>query len=183
VLNVGKSRALPLAKLTAANRCEFAFSLRSHARFATTTLARRPWVCFEEWDVAMVSAIRGVREPIGIAGGDALYPERAAASLGPDRIVADPGEIVARAPDIIIIGSSCGKKFRPDQAAARPGWTDVARGARRRTPRDQVAADTAAGPGRADRWPLCLSRHHRWVVDNDLGPSLTRSILCFKPCC
>ena len=88
----------------------------------------------------MVSAIRGVSEPIGTAGGDALYPERAAASPGRDRIVADPGEIVARAPDIIIIiiiGSSCGKKFRPDQAAARPGWADVACGARRRTPRDQ----------------------------------------------
>jgi len=84
----------------------------------------------------MVSAIRGVSEPIGTAGGDALYPERAAASPGRDRIVADPGEIVARAPDIII-RSSCGKKFRPDQVAARPGWADVACGPRRRTPRDQ----------------------------------------------
>jgi iron complex transport system substrate-binding protein len=31
---------------------------------------------------------------------------------------------VARAPDIII-GSWCGKKFRPEKVAARPGWQHV----------------------------------------------------------
>jgi iron complex transport system substrate-binding protein len=29
-----------------------------------------------------------------------------------------------RAPDIIL-GSWCGKKFRPENVAARPGWQDV----------------------------------------------------------
>ena len=29
-----------------------------------------------------------------------------------------------RAPDIIV-GSWCGKKFRPEKVAARPGWQDV----------------------------------------------------------
>ena len=72
----------------------------------------------------MISAIRWVSELIGIAGGDDIFPERAAASLGRDRIVADPGEIVTRAPDILI-GSWCGKKFRPDKVAARPDWADV----------------------------------------------------------
>jgi iron complex transport system substrate-binding protein len=31
---------------------------------------------------------------------------------------------VDRAPDIIL-GSLCGKKFRPEKAAARPGWQEV----------------------------------------------------------
>ena len=48
----------------------------------------------------------------------------ALASLGRDRIVADGAEVVAAAPDIII-GSWCGKKFRPEQVAARPGWAGI----------------------------------------------------------
>ena len=36
----------------------------------------------------------------------------------------DGGEIVRRNPDIII-GSWCGKKFRPEKVAARPGWENV----------------------------------------------------------
>jgi iron complex transport system substrate-binding protein len=44
--------------------------------------------------------------------------------MGRDRIVADPAEIVRRNPDIII-GSWCGKKFRPEKVAARPGWGDI----------------------------------------------------------
>ena len=43
---------------------------------------------------------------------------------GADRIVADPAEIVRRQPDIVI-GSWCGKKFRPEKVAARAGWADV----------------------------------------------------------
>ena len=41
-----------------------------------------------------------------------------------ERIIADPAEVVRRAPDIII-GSWCGKKFRPEQLRARPGWEAV----------------------------------------------------------
>ena len=83
--------------------------------------AAPPAVYFEEWDEPLISAIRWVSELIGIAGGDDVFPERAAASLGRDRIVADLGEVVACAPDIII-GSWCGKKFRPEHVAARAGW-------------------------------------------------------------
>ena len=68
-----------------------------------------------------ISAIAWVSELIGIAGGDDVFPERARASLGSDRIIADPMEVVARAPDIVI-GSWCGKKFRPERVAARSGW-------------------------------------------------------------
>jgi iron complex transport system substrate-binding protein len=88
------------------------------------TLPRRPRVFFEEWDVPHISAIRWVSELVGIAGGDDVFPELAKESLGKNRIIADGAEIVERAPDIII-GSWCGKKFRPEKVAAREGWQDV----------------------------------------------------------
>lgn len=86
--------------------------------------ARRPRVYFEEWDEPAISAIRWVSELITIAGGDDIFPERAASPMATGRIVADLGEIV-RADPQIVIGSWCGKKFRPEQVAARPGWSEV----------------------------------------------------------
>ena len=88
-------------------------------------ISRRPRVYFEEWDTPHISAIRWVSELIGIAGGDDIFPELAAQSLGKNRILADGSEIIQRNPDIII-GSWCGKKFRPESVAARPGWGEVA---------------------------------------------------------
>ena len=86
--------------------------------------ARRPRVFFEEWDVPHISAIQWVSELIGIAGGDDCFPELAQQSLGKNRIIADGFTIVQRSPDIIL-GSWCGKKFRPETVAARDGWADV----------------------------------------------------------
>lgn len=85
---------------------------------------RRPKVYFEEWDEPHISAIRWVSELMGIAGGDDVFPELALQSLGKDRIIADDQSIIERSPDIVI-GSWCGKKFRPEKVAARPGWQDV----------------------------------------------------------
>ncbi|MDD2926197.1 ABC transporter substrate-binding protein [Rhodoferax sp.] len=91
---------------------------------ASACLPRRPRVYFEEWDEPHISAIRWVSELIGLAGGDDCFPELAAQPLGKQRIIADGAEIVRRNPDIII-GSWCGKKFRPEKVAARAGWQDV----------------------------------------------------------
>jgi iron complex transport system substrate-binding protein len=91
---------------------------------AAGALPRRPRVFFEEWDEPHISGIRWVSELLGIAGGDDVFPELAVQSLGKDRIVADGSEIVRRNPDIVI-GSWCGKKFRPEKVAARPGWEQV----------------------------------------------------------
>ena len=91
---------------------------------AATRLKRRPKIYFEEWDEPQISAIGWVSELMGIAGGDDCFPELAAQSLGKNRIIADSAEIVRRDPDIII-GSWCGKKFRPEKVAARPGWEEV----------------------------------------------------------
>ena len=86
--------------------------------------ARRPRIYFEEWDTPHISAIRWVSELIGIAGGDDCFPELAAESLGKNRIIAEGAEIVRRNPDLIL-GSWCGKKFRPETVAAREGWGAV----------------------------------------------------------
>ena len=93
-------------------------------RAAAARLPSRPRVYFEEWDEPPISAIRWVSELIAIAGGDDVFPRRAAAALGRDRIVADPAEVIAADPDIIV-GSWCGKKFRPEQVSARPGWDRI----------------------------------------------------------
>jgi iron complex transport system substrate-binding protein len=93
-------------------------------RVQASSFKRRPRVYFEEWDQPHISAIRWVSELIGIAGGDDIFPELAVQSLGKDRIIADGQTIVDRAPDIII-GSWCGKKFRPEKVAQRPGWQAV----------------------------------------------------------
>ena len=91
---------------------------------AARALPRRPRVFFEEWDEPHISGIRWVSELVGIAGGDDCFPELAVQPLGKDRIIADGAEIARRNPDIIV-GSWCGKKFRPEKVAARPGWEGV----------------------------------------------------------
>jgi len=84
-------------------------------------LPRRPKVYFEEWDEPLISGIQWVAELVRIAGGDDIFPERAAESLAKQRILEDPDEVIRRAPDIIL-GSWCGKKFQPGRVAARAGW-------------------------------------------------------------
>jgi iron complex transport system substrate-binding protein len=84
----------------------------------------RPRVYFEEWDEPLISGIQWVAELVRIAGGDDIFPERAAQPLARHRILADPLEVVRAAPDLIL-GSWCGKKFRPEQVAARPGWSAI----------------------------------------------------------
>jgi iron complex transport system substrate-binding protein len=95
-----------------------------NARADSRTASHRPRVYFEEWDEPNISAIRWVSELIGIAGGVDCFPELALEPLGKDRVVQNPAEIARRRPDIII-GSWCGKKFRPQRVAERPGWQDI----------------------------------------------------------
>jgi iron complex transport system substrate-binding protein len=116
------------ALVGAASEAErYASQLETHiesVRRSAALLPRRPRVYFEEWDEPLITGIRWVSELIGIAGGDDVFPERARCALGKDRILADAGEVVRRAPDIIL-GSWCGKRFRPNQVAARAGWDQV----------------------------------------------------------
>jgi iron complex transport system substrate-binding protein len=91
---------------------------------AAAALKRRPRVYFEEWYDPHISAIAWVSELIGIAGGDDCFPELACQPMGKDRIIADGADIVARNPDIVL-GSWCGRRFRPAHVLARPGWAEV----------------------------------------------------------
>lgn len=88
-------------------------------------LPRRPKVYFEEWDEPLISGIQWVAELVRLAGGDDILPELAAEPMAKNRIMADGSRVIARNPDIIF-GSWCGKKFRPEKVAARPGWAGIA---------------------------------------------------------
>ena len=93
-------------------------------REGAAILARRPRVYFEEWYDPLISGIRWVAELVEIAGGEDCFPELRNGSLARERIIADPDEVVRRAPDLII-GSWCGRKFRPERVAAREGWSAI----------------------------------------------------------
>jgi iron complex transport system substrate-binding protein len=96
----------------------------NHIETTAAKFKRRPKVYFEEWDNPHISCIRWVSELIHLAGGDDCFPELAQMPMGKDRIIADGQTIIDRAPDIII-GSLCGKKFRPENVMARQGWGSV----------------------------------------------------------
>ena len=125
---------------------QYVDTLQSHlhdVRASAATLPRRPRVYFEEWDEPAISAIRWVSELVAIAGGDDVFPQRAAASLARDRIVADASEIVrarARRHHRLVVRQEV--QARAGGRAHR--FCRCARGARRRAARDQVAADPAA---------------------------------------
>jgi iron complex transport system substrate-binding protein len=84
---------------------------------------RRPRVYFEEWDEPMISGIRWVSELIGIAGGDDILSELSLSQAAAGRIH-DGKTVLERKPDLIL-ASWCGKKFRPEKLAARPGWDAI----------------------------------------------------------
>jgi iron complex transport system substrate-binding protein len=90
-------------------------------RRAASAFPRRPRVYFEEWDEPMISGIRWVSELVEIAGGQDVFKQRSFSQSASGRIIADGNEVVKSQPDVII-GSWCGKKFRPEKVAARPGW-------------------------------------------------------------
>jgi iron complex transport system substrate-binding protein len=96
-----------------------------HAQIAARPPAwpRRPRVYFEEWDEPMISAIRWVSSWWPWPAATTCSPN-SPQSLGRDRVIADALEPARRAPDLIV-GSWCGKKFRPERVAARPGWAEV----------------------------------------------------------
>lgn len=88
------------------------------------TLPRRPRIYFEEWNDPLISGIRWVAELIEIAGGEDCFPELRHHKSAQQRIIADPLEVVRRAPEILI-ASWCGRKFQPASVRARPGWESV----------------------------------------------------------
>jgi len=94
------------------------------ARQSATRRASHPRVYFEEWNEPLISAIGWVSELIAIAGGTDVFAELGRCFGAKERIIANTDEVLQRAPDIII-GSWCGKKFRPEQLSLRPGWEAI----------------------------------------------------------
>jgi iron complex transport system substrate-binding protein len=92
----------------------------TNARHRASRLPFRPKVYFEEWDDPMISGIAWVSELIDIAGGIDVFADLAHCKSAKDRIVTGD-QIIARAPDIIV-GSWCGKKFRPEKVVNRAGF-------------------------------------------------------------
>ncbi len=95
----------------------------AQARQRAAGRPHRPRVYFEEWDEPMISGIGWVSELIETAGGIEAFPELAMKKSAPERIVTADA-VIAAAPDIII-GSWCGKKFRPERVCARPGFAAI----------------------------------------------------------
>lgn len=116
------------AMVGAAERAElYAASLAHHVdrvRGLGERLDRRPVVYFEEWHEPLITAIGWVAELIRVAGGVDAFPERSASSLARGRIIADPSEVIAASPDLIL-ASWCGKRVQTDAIVSRPGWDAI----------------------------------------------------------
>jgi iron complex transport system substrate-binding protein len=93
------------------------------ARIRAERLPQRPKVFFEEWDNPLISGIGWVSELIEIAGGIDIFADRRNQGAAQDRVVT-ADEVVAAKPDLII-GSWCGKKFRPERVATRPAFDSI----------------------------------------------------------
>ena len=153
------------ALVNAADKAEaLAASLQARLdarRKMSAQLKRKPRVYFEEWDEPMISGIGWVSELIEIAGGIEVFPQLAARKSAPERIVS-ADDVIAAQPDIIV-GSWCGKKFVPSKVVARARLRCDPGRARQSIARDQVGADPAARPGRADGWARCAGADCRCV--------------------
>jgi iron complex transport system substrate-binding protein len=95
----------------------------AEARECGDNFKRRPRVFFEEWDEPVISGIGWVSELVEIAGGIDIFADRRNQGAAKDRVVTVE-EVAAREPDLII-GSWCGKKFRPERVVARPGFAEI----------------------------------------------------------
>ena len=62
----------------------------------------------------------GFQSSIKIAGGIDIFADRSNQHAAKHRVVIAE-KVIARAPELII-GSWCGRKFRPERIAARPGF-------------------------------------------------------------
>jgi iron complex transport system substrate-binding protein len=93
------------------------------SRLAGSATATRPRVYFEEWDEPLITGIGWVSELIEIAGGEDCFAHLRDRQGARDRII-QHADVIAAAPEIII-GSWCGKKFRPEKVAGRRGWEGV----------------------------------------------------------
>lgn len=106
---------------------KLADSLQAHlesVKAAGRALPYRPHVYFQEWNDPQICGIRWVSELIDIAGGHDCFSDLANAPDAVSRIIPNSAAVADRSPEIII-GSWCGKKFRPEQLSADSALVDV----------------------------------------------------------
>jgi len=72
----------------------------------------------------MISGIRWVSEPIEIAGGEDVFAAQSHSQGAAGRIISDVTLPIKKNPEVIL-GSWCGKKFRPERVVSRPGWQAI----------------------------------------------------------
>ena len=89
-------------------------------------LARKfhPKVYFEEWFDPLISGIEWVSEIIELCGGIDVYEEHRKFPDAKRRIIANPDEVIAKNPDIIL-ASWCGKGVKKEKIISRNGWDTI----------------------------------------------------------
>ncbi|MER3523535.1 MAG: cobalamin-binding protein [Ignavibacteria bacterium] len=123
----------------------------------------RPKVYFEEWDSPMISCIRWVSELVEIAGAEDIFIELRARHSARERVV-EAEEVIRRNPHVII-GSWCGKRFRPELVRARVGWDRIE--AVRRNRVFEIKSSIILQPG-----PAALTdgvQHLSQILERSLG--------------
>ena len=93
-------------------------------RSRTAKIKHRPSVYFEEWYDPYIVGITWVSEIIQLAGGKDVFSTIAKNGQGKDRILANGQPVIDANPDIII-GSWCGRHFRPEIVSRRDGWDSI----------------------------------------------------------
>lgn len=86
--------------------------------------SRKPRVYFEEWYDPLITGICWVSELVELCGGEDVFAEHRQFPDAKRRILADPMEVVRRAPDIML-ASWCGKMFKPERVVVRDGWAGI----------------------------------------------------------
>ncbi|WP_232013405.1 cobalamin-binding protein [Weeksella virosa] len=89
----------------------------------TNQYHKKPNVFFEEWYDPIIAASTWVQELIELLGGEISFPDKKMEKLAKNRILLHE-EVVQKNPDILI-GSWCGKMFKPEEVKKREEFDRV----------------------------------------------------------
>ena len=148
----------PLTAIAIQTRSQAVEMLREDVEHERDRADRAERQVEEEWDDPLISGIGWVSELVEIAGGMDMFADRSGRGAAKDRVVTFD-EVIVQEPDLII-GSWCGKKFRPERVMSRPGFGSNSCSAAPGRVRDQIVADLAARSSDSDRWPGGNSADH-----------------------
>ena len=83
----------------------------------------KPKVHFEEWNEPIMTGSTWVMELIELCGGNLCFPDLKNEFHAKNRIVSE-NQVIEANPDLII-GSWCGKMFKPDLVKSREGFSEI----------------------------------------------------------